>query len=441
VAVNHACAPPGGGGGALGEHTIALAIEEAAFAYEHVPFFRDHVDVAGVHPRELTSAAAFRRVPPTRKADYRRGFPAGVLATGTSLDDPLVVRSQSSGTGGDRLLTATYAYDLAARLEATLDVHPPLRHLLTGLVSPRAVRYAAPNCSDVECSSPYTTMRDRTLPDGSLVLSVAHDLLATPDRMIDQAIAEIAEWRPHGFDADPTHLAFLARCYRRRALPAPDCQALVLGYTRATGVARRQVEECFGPAAISAEVLGMSELGWLVLECPSGSMHLNDRTFHVELLVDGRPAAAGELAELVVTSLGDRLSPHVRYQTGDLYRLAPEPCACGHPYPVVTHEGRRRDLVQLPSGGQLTPRDVDVLVGRAPWIDVYRLEQAASGDLWFRCIVNDRYEESARRELEDRLAEAVGHRAELEFEVADYIASDRSGKLIACASAVSERAQ
>ncbi len=424
--------------GVLGEQTLEAAIEEAAFAYASVPFFRRHMDAAGVHPRELTSGASFRRVPPTRKVDYRRNFPAGVLAVGTRLDDPLVVRSQSSGTGGDRLITATYAYDLAARLEATLDVHPPLRELLMGFVAPRAARYAAPNCSDVECSNPYTTIRDRTLPDGSLVLPVSHDLLATPGRMIEQAIAEIAEWRPHGFDADPTHLAFLSRCYRRRGLPAPDCQVLVLAYTRATGVARRQVEEFFSRDAISVEVLGMSELGWLVLECQRGSMHLNDRSFHAELLVDGRPAGPGELAELVVTSLGDRLSPHVRYQTGDLYRLVDEPCQCGHPYPVVTHHGRRRDLVLLPDGGQLSPWDVDALVGRAPWIDVYRLDQRTSRELRFLCIVNGAYEEAARRDLLERLMAAVGPRVELDLEIVDYIASDRSGKLIACASAVSE---
>ena len=416
---------------------LEAAREEIAFAYEHVPFFRTHLDAAGIRPSRRMTAEEFAKIPATAKPDYRSHFPTGIVARGADLNDPLVIKTQSSGTGGDRLTTVAHAYVLAERLRASLTVNPPLAARISAPTPLRPVRYAAPNCSDVECANPRSRMGDRILPDGSLVLPVSHDLLATPADLVDQAIAEIEQFNPVGFDADATHLAFLVRAFRRKGLrPPPEALSLVLGYTRATKVARRQITEFFPASAIAAEVLGMSELGWLVVECPRGGMHLNDRSFYAELVAGDRPAEPGELGDLVMTSLGDRLSPHIRYRTGDLYRMAP-PCPCGHPFPAVLHEGRRRDCITAGDEVVLTPREVDDLVGAAGFVDVYRLNQVDPGRCLFRFIPNERYAPGDEADLVARLAAALGDRLALTAAPVDYLTSDRSGKCVACQSAIS----
>jgi phenylacetate-CoA ligase len=221
--------------------TFQAARAEVAFAYENVRFFRQHLEAVGLRPADLEKPEDLRRIPPTRKMHYRRNFPAGVLAAGKTLNDRFVHRSQSSGTGGERLVTVAPTFVLAERMSTVLSVNPPLDAYLTGRPNRRTCRYAAPNCSDVECANPRSTTADRILADGTLVLPVHHDLLATTEPMIEQAIRELQEYEPHWLYADPTHLAFLLRGLRRRGVKPPPVGAIALTYSLCTGVARRQL--------------------------------------------------------------------------------------------------------------------------------------------------------------------------------------------------------
>jgi phenylacetate-CoA ligase len=182
----------------------------------------------------------------------------------------------------------------------------------------------------------------------------------------------------------------------------------------------------------------MSEFGWVAMECPHGRLHLNSHSFFVELMCGDRPAGPGELAELYLTSLGDRLSPHIRYQTGDFYRLLEQPCPCGHPFPAVRREGRGRDM--LVRGGQvrLTPGELDVLVGRAEWMDLYKMHQVAEDHFVFHFIPSERFEERSARELGESLRAVLGADARIDLERTSYIPSERSGKFLSCTSALSE---
>jgi phenylacetate-CoA ligase len=413
------------------------AREEVVFAYENQPMFREHLASGGLTPDDLVTPADLLAFPPTKKSSFRRGFPGKVLARGRSLQDRFVHRSPSSGTGGERLLTVAHTYALAERMNATMMVHPLLRTIFLTFVHHRPARFAAPNCSDVECASPRTTISDRILPDGTLVLPVAHDLLATPAAIVDQALAEIDAWQPDWLYTDPTHLAFLIRESRRRGIGPPStCRGLALTYTATTRVSRRQIAEFFPLDVPSAEILSMSELGWIAMECPFGTLHLNNQTFYVELVTDGRLARTGEMGELFVTSIGDRLCPHVRYKTGDVYRLLPD-CDCGHEFPAVRHEGRNQDMLMNDSGVLLTPRQLDAMIN-FDFIDVYKLEQLGETTFRFRWIANNRRRLESDRMLKETLRDVLGAKAELRVEQADYIEADRSGKFLSCVSQVAQ---
>lgn len=413
--------------------TIEHACEEARYAYEQQPAFRTHLEAAGLAISEISDRESFARIPQTGKAHYRSNFPAGIVAASTPLDHPLVVHSQSSGTGGDRLETVAYSYDLADRMFTALSVNPPLKDALLSLRGANVTRFAPPNCSEVECAAPLATMADRTLPNGALVLPVAHDLLATPPRMVDQIIDEIATYQPAWIDADSTHLAYLLRHYAERGLAPPAVQAIMLSYTLSTGVARRQIREAF-PGVPTAEVLMMTEFGYVAVECPAGNMHLNAKSFYTELVRDGEHIRPGELGELVCTSLRDRLLPHIRYGTGDVYRLLGD-CDCGfgsHDLPAVCFEGRWRHMMCRDGEIRLTPRGLDELVGDNPALDVYRLSQIQNSHFRFQYI-GSRIDVSSTDALRDALVAALGGGLlRLDFERVDHIATDRTGKFVSC---------
>lgn len=400
--------------------------------------FRQHMDACGLRPTDIMTEDDIRRIRPTRKSDYRRGFPDDVLVTGARLTDRGMFTSQSAGTAGDRLVTVAHVWTLADRMHRTMDVHPPLRSLLSTLVPQRVARYAPPNCSDVECATPDTTMADRILADGTLVLPVAHDVMATPPEMVEQALSELRRWSPNWLYADPTHLALLVREHAQRGIQAPvTCRAVVLTYTQCTAAARRRIAAFFPPPVEIAEVVSMSEVGWLAMECPRGTLHLNNRSYYAELLVDGRPARVGEAADLYLTTLRDRVCPHIRYQTGDVYRLL-EPCPCGHPFPALRHEGRRKDMIVRGSRVVLTPRGLDLLLP-AGWIDVYRLAQIDDRRFDFQFVAGEDCPEGAEALLARMLLGGLGDDVDLAVERRDYIAAERSGKFLTCVSRVSQR--
>lgn len=416
------------------------ALEEVFEAYENVPFFARHMDQAGLQPRELRTPADFRKLPPTEKVDYRRNFPAGVLVRGATLNDPFVFKSQSSGTTGERLLTITHTYTLAERMTTTSSAHPGLCAVFASAKEQRICRFAAPNCSDVECATPNSTPESRTLFDGTRVLPVAHDLLATPDSMVDQSMAEAVEYRPHWFYTDPMHMAFLAGNLRKRGIAPPPVGGIVLTYNLVTHSARRQVAEVFAGDCILVEVVSMSELGWMGMECPHGHVHMNNQSFYLEFVVGNRPAEPGELAELLVTSIGDPVSPHLRYRTGDLYTLLDGACPCGSTFPRVEFHGR--GTYTAVRGGEvvLTPKQLDHLVGEAPWLEFYKLRQTDEDHFDFRYIPAEGAQGHAHaaeaREFGDRLRAVLGNGAQLEVEAAEYIECERSGKFLPCVSEV-----
>ncbi|OLN25533.1 Phenylacetate-coenzyme A ligase [Desulfovibrio sp. DV] len=68
------------------------------------------------------------------------------------------------------------------------------------------------------------------------------------------------------------------------------------------------------------------------MECAAGDgYHLREAQLYFEVLDPGSdtPVAAGEVGEVVFTTLTRRGVPLVRYRTGDAARMLPGPCPCG----------------------------------------------------------------------------------------------------------------
>lgn len=417
---------------AVFEESFAGAMDELANAYETVPFYGPHLDAAGLAPGDIRSPADFRRVPATSKTDYRRHFPAGVLARGSKLGDDFVFRSRSSGTTGERLVTLAHTYTLAQRQMRTTSVNKGMLRVFAGARPQRVCRYAPPACSDVECATPFTTVASRTLDDGTLVLPVAHDLLATSPELVEQAAAELLDHDPQWLYADPAHLAFLLDAMAERDLPVPAVGGVVLAYNLATASALRRIR-AYLPTSVIVEVASMSELGWLGMTCAHGQPHLNTDSFYLELLVSGtdRPAAPGELAELYVTSIGDQLSPHIRYRTGDGYVLLDGDCPCGHRFPRVVHHGRCRDYLTSDGEVVLTPRMLDDLVGPADWLTFYKLTHQDTGPLLLRYLpMPGADHDGPAARLAAELRARTGR--EVTVTAVGHLESERSGKLFGC---------
>lgn len=119
---------------------------------------------------------------------------------------------------------------------------------------------------------------------------------------------------------------------------------------------RRQVSEHWGVRI--ADLYSASEIGYLALECPEfeGRYHVQAEGVLLEVLrEDGHPCGAGEVGEVVVTSLHNYAMPLIRYAIGD-YAEVGAPCPCGRGLPVLERIlGRVRNMLTLPDGGRRWP--------------------------------------------------------------------------------------
>ncbi len=415
-------------------------LKELNYAYSNVPFYRKHLEQSGLTPDDILFVEDVMDIPCTEKKDYRKNFPVGVIAKGFSLSDESLVRSQSSGTSGERLVTFEVGMLLLARAIECTRVNRSVEQAFTR--APRKIcRYAAPNCSDVECANPNSTREDRMLSDGTLVLPVYHDLLTTSEELLDRALEEICDYQPDLYYVDPTHFAFLLRHARKKQVSLPNAP-VVMTYTATHALNRRQIMDAFETFGhqniVLAELVSSSEMGWLALECSHGALHLNSQVYFMEIIRGDNYAGVGEIGELYISSLDRGAIPHIRYKTGDVFRYRGNQCSCGSSLPVVSMEGRVGTLIRTADDALVSVADVCQAVGAPRWLDLFQVVQNAPHRFSLLTMVNDGYTDGAEKEVVDNLRQLLGESAQVDHENVSYIATERSGKFQCVKSEVSE---
>jgi phenylacetate-CoA ligase len=110
--------------------------------------------------------------------------------------------------------------------------------------------------------------------------------------------------------------------------------------------------------------------------------HLHPDLAILELLDDqDRPVAPGNVGEVVLTPFGTEGMPLVRFKTGDVSMLIPEPCRCGRRSPRLGPIlGRKQQMMKV-RGTSLYPQAVFAALDEIPHVGEYYLEITSDADL------------------------------------------------------------
>jgi phenylacetate-CoA ligase len=145
---------------------------------------------------------------------------------------------------------------------------------------------------------------------------------------------------------------------------------------------RQRLEESWGARVI--DHAGASEVGpWGFASTDQAGLHINDNLFIAELLRPGsrEPAAPGELAELVLTSLGRAGCPVIRYRTGDLVRWRPRPdLECQFTFLDGGVLGRADDMLII-RGVNIFPSSIESIIRELHHVAEYRLTARRQGTM------------------------------------------------------------
>ena len=103
----------------------------------------------------------------------------------------------------------------------------------------------------------------------------------------------------------------------------------------------------------------------MACECGSGRLHVYSQHTLLEIVDgEGRPVPAGVTGRILVTLLGNRGFPLIRYEIGDVGSLSDVSCPCGLPFPVLQSvEGRALECLTDSRGNFVSPVYVRHLVG------------------------------------------------------------------------------
>ncbi|SPH24658.1 Phenylacetate-coenzyme A ligase [Defluviimonas aquaemixtae] len=301
-------------------------------AYDHVPFYRESLDAAGVHPGDLLTLSDLAKFPFTTKADLRANYPFGMFAVPR---EKVVRLHASSGTTGKPTVVGYTAKDIgtwadcvarsmrAAGTRAGDVVHVAYGYgLFTGGLG---AHYGAEKlgCTVVPVSGGVTPRQVQLIEDFG-----ATTIMVTPSYML----AILDEYRAQGRDPRESPL-----------------EVGIFGAEPWTNAMRAEIEGAFDMHAV--DIYGLSEVigPGVANECveTKDGLHIWEDHFYPEIVdpETGQPVAEGERGELVFTSLTKEAMPVIRYRTRDLTRLLPGTARSMRRMEKVT--GRSDDMIAL----------------------------------------------------------------------------------------------
>jgi phenylacetate-CoA ligase len=128
---------------------------------------------------------------------------------------------------------------------------------------------------------------------------------------------------------------------------------------------RKRIETFYGIEAYNS--YGLSEMNGpgVSFECScKEGLHIWEDNFIVEIIdpEGDEPMPAGNLGELVYTSLAREAMPLIRYRSRDLAFFIPEPCICGRThYRISRIQGRMDDMI-IWKGVNIFPMQIDSIL-------------------------------------------------------------------------------
>jgi len=200
-------------------------------------------------------------------------------------------------------------------------------------------------------------------------------------------VAALNEFRPAIVGSYPTALFLLAgeqAAGRLRIRPA----VALSGAERLSAAARQRITEAFHCPV--RDTYAASEFMGIAFDCRFGRLHVNADWLILEPVdAEFRPVPPGEASfSSLLTNLANRVQPLIRYDLGDSITVAPAPCPCGSPLPVIRVEGRCDEILSLetPAGEMraLLPLVLATVVEEVPGVGCYQVIQRGPRRLCLR---------------------------------------------------------
>jgi phenylacetate-CoA ligase len=310
-----------------------------------VPLYRDRLAEAGAGPDALSTLADLRRLPFTRKADFREQYPFGLLAVPRA---EVVRIHASSGTRGTPTVVGYTKADLRVWRE----------------VMARSLAAAGARPGDLLQNAYGYGLFTGGLGfhDGAEEMGLCVVPVSSGSTL--RQILLLRDLRPQGLACTPSFALHIGESLREQGI---DGRTLGLRYGLFgaepwSEELRPRIEGLLGLRAV--DFYGLSEIigPGVAVECAEvrRGLHVNEDHFLPEIVDSrGEPVPSGVEGELVLTTLTKEALPVIRYRTGDVSSLDPGACACGRTTVRMARVKGRTDDMLVVKGVNVYPSQVE----------------------------------------------------------------------------------
>lgn len=315
-------------------------------AYENVPFHREAFAKAGIKPEDIQSLEDLRRLPFMKKTDLRENYPFGLFAVG---QEDIVRIHGSSGTKGKPTVVGYTKQDIENWSEMVA----------------RAICCAGGRPGDI-----FHNAYGYGLFTGGLGLHYGIEYLGAVAVPVSggntpRQITLIQDFRPRGISGTPSYILNIVEEMKKQGLNPRETSLEygIFGAEPWSEEMRAQLEEELGIKAV--DIYGLSEVmgPGVSIECyeAQDGLHIVEDHFIAEVVdpETGEPLPYGEQGELVFTSLTKQAFPVIRYRTGDIASLNPEPCKCGRTSMRMSRIKGRVDDMLIIRGVNVFPTEIE----------------------------------------------------------------------------------
>lgn len=380
-------------------------------AYIKCDFYREQFARYGFDLKSLLERGNFARLPFLTKHDLNVQIARIIVKDCKPLDLFKCIRGLTSGTTGVPVLVF---FDKSIPIQAHLEL---VRFLHNNHIEIEPNSTAVLNVVEFPGLNSYYF----TMP--TLKNSYYYRINLSAERWKNQEslLDFLNDLQPALVEGRPTPLAMLADVidffrHNKRFQP----KAIVsYGETLHENV-RNRLSNSFRAEVYDS--YGITEVGGRVgIECKwHNGFHLFSENFLVEIIdEEGRPLDRGQVGEVVITSLVNRIMPIIRYRTGDRASLCPHECGCGIKHPLLNLvEGRVVNLFVGKDGNRFNPYLLGQLVDELPVVQ-YQIVQEDFKKVSIRYIPREVIAEGAWREVLQRIMERLGDDCQVDIAEVD----------------------
>lgn len=322
-------------------------VKQVRYVYDHVRFYRDRMDEAGVAPEDIRGTQDLHKLPFITKDDLRDQYPYGLLAV--PLEECVRIQS-TSGTTGRRVVAFYTREDLdiweeccARAIVAAGGTKEDVCHvcygygLFTGGPGLNGGSHKV-GCLTLPMSSGNTERQLQFMTDlGSTILCCTPSYAAN----LGEAVAE------------------------RGMKDQLKLKAGIFGAEPWTEQMRQNIEETLGIKAY--DIYGLTEISGpgVSFECEEqAGMHIQEDHFIPEIIdpKTGEVLPEGQVGELVFTCITKKAFPLLRYRTRDLCLLTRKKCSCGRTHVRMLKPKGRSDDMMIVKGVNVWPSQIEAVL-------------------------------------------------------------------------------